>query len=82
VIQADVLSGDTTPAETVIDACNGCDILVHKVYSQAGFLKREPAWQKYHAEFHTSSRELAAKARTAGSLPPAPADLQRGGVAE
>jgi len=61
-----VISGDTAPAETVIDACNGCDILVHELYSQAGFLKREPAWQKYHSQFHTSSRELAelaAKAR-------------------
>ena len=61
-----VISGDTTAAATIIDACNGCDILLHEVYSQAGFLKREPAWQKYHSEFHTSSRdlaELATKAR-------------------
>jgi ribonuclease Z len=54
-----VISGDTTPAQTVIDACQGCDILIHEVYSVAGFAKREPAWQKYHAEFHTSSRDLA-----------------------
>lgn len=61
-----VISGDTTPTATVVDACQGCDILIHEVYSQAGWAKREPAWQKYHAEFHTSSRELAelaAKAR-------------------
>jgi ribonuclease BN (tRNA processing enzyme) len=41
-------------------------VLVHEVYSQSGFAQREPAWQKYHAEFHTSSRdlaELAAKAK-------------------
>ena len=61
-----VISGDTTATATVSDACQGCDVLIHEVYSQAGFLKREPAWQKYHAAFHTSSRdlaELAAKAR-------------------
>lgn len=43
----------------MIEACNGCDVLLHEVYSQAGFLKRPPEWQKYHAQFHTSSRELA-----------------------
>ncbi len=54
-----VISGDTTATATVIDACQGCDLLIHEVYSQAGFAKREPVWQKYHAEFHTSSRDLA-----------------------
>jgi ribonuclease Z len=54
-----VISGDTTPSESVIAACNGCDVLIHEVYSQAGFAKREPAWQKYHSEFHTSSSGLA-----------------------
>jgi ribonuclease BN (tRNA processing enzyme) len=61
-----VISGDTTPSATVIEACNGCDLLIHEVYSQAGFAKREPEWQKYHAAFHTSSQqlaELAAKAK-------------------
>ena len=41
-------------------------ILIHEVYSQAGFAGRTPAWQKYHANSHTSSRELgelAAKAQ-------------------
>ena len=63
-----VISGDTTPSASVIEACNGCDLLIHEVYSQAGFSKREPEWQKYHAAFHTSSRdlaELAAKAKPA-----------------
>jgi len=61
-----VVSGDTTASSTVVEACNGCDVLIHEVYSQAGFAAREPAWQKYHSEYHTSSRalaELAAKAR-------------------
>jgi ribonuclease BN (tRNA processing enzyme) len=54
-----VVSGDCRPSASVIDNCNGCDILVHEVYSMAGFAKRLPEWQKYHSSFHTSSRELA-----------------------
>ncbi len=54
-----VISGDCAPSQSVIDACNGCDVLIHEVYSQTGFLKRTPDWQKYHSSFHTSSRELA-----------------------
>lgn len=54
-----VISGDTTPAESVVQNCNGCDVLIHEVYSQAGFLKKTPQWKKYHSHFHTSSLELA-----------------------
>lgn len=54
-----VISGDCAPSQSVIDACNGCDVLLHEVYSQTGFQKRPPEWQKYHSQFHTSSRELA-----------------------
>ncbi|MDX2032794.1 MAG: MBL fold metallo-hydrolase, partial [Blastocatellia bacterium] len=54
-----VVSGDCAPSESVIEACNGCDVLVHEVYSTAGFARRPPEWQRYHAAFHTSSRELA-----------------------
>ncbi|MBM3791148.1 MAG: MBL fold metallo-hydrolase [Acidobacteria bacterium] len=61
-----VISGDTTPSAGVIENCNGCDVLIHEVYSQKGFLTRPREWQKYHSNSHTSSRELAqiaAKAR-------------------
>lgn len=54
-----VISGDTRPADAIVDACDGCDILVHEVYSTAGFATRPPAWQKYHADAHTSTAELA-----------------------
>ena len=27
-----VFSGDTAPAESVVEACNGCDLLIHEVY--------------------------------------------------
>lgn len=61
-----VVSGDTAPAESVVTACNGCDILIHEVYSQAGFEQRSPAWQAYHSGSHTSGPDLggiAARAR-------------------
>jgi len=54
-----VISGDTAPTDAIVEQCNGCDVLVHEVYSQAGFERREPLWQEYHATFHTSSFELA-----------------------
>ena len=54
-----VVSGDCTPDEHIVQNCNGCDVLIHEVYSTAGFAKRPPEWQKYHSNFHTSSRELA-----------------------
>ena len=54
-----VISGDCAPSESIIEACNGCDVLVHEVYSTTGFARRPPEWQRYHSNFHTSSKELA-----------------------
>jgi ribonuclease BN (tRNA processing enzyme) len=54
-----VISGDCAPSESIIEACNGCDVLVHEVYSTTGFARRPPEWQRYHSSFHTSSKELA-----------------------
>jgi ribonuclease BN (tRNA processing enzyme) len=61
-----VISGDTTYSESLIDAAKGCDILVHEVYSQKGWERRTPDWQRYHAASHTSAPDLgrlAAKVR-------------------
>jgi ribonuclease BN (tRNA processing enzyme) len=58
-----VVSGDTTPCPSLIEHARGCDVLVHEVYSQAGFESRSPKWQRYHASFHTSTTELAEIAR-------------------
>lgn len=60
-----VVSGDTRPSEAVVEACAGCDVLVHEVYSDAGFAGRAPEWQRYHAQAHTSATELAALATRA-----------------
>ncbi|MGH7495627.1 MAG: MBL fold metallo-hydrolase [bacterium] len=54
-----VISGDCTPSPALIESARGCDVLIHEVYSTAGFAKRPPVWQKYHSNSHTSSRQLA-----------------------
>jgi ribonuclease Z len=54
-----VISGDTRPSDTVIEACNGCDVLVHEVYCYEGWSRGEKDWQSYHASYHTSGPELA-----------------------
>jgi ribonuclease Z len=65
-----VISGDTSPTQATIDACNGCDVLIHEAISPAwltalGPARRE-AFEKFSAEFHTTTTqlaELAAKAK-------------------
>lgn len=54
-----VISGDTGPTDAIAKACNGCDVLIHEAYSQAGFDKRTPDWKAYHSRYHTSAPELA-----------------------
>lgn len=53
-----VISGDTTFSESLIKGAAGADILVHEVYSQKGWERRNPGWQKYHATFHTSAPDV------------------------
>ena len=60
-----VISGDTGPDSKIEDQCRRCDVLVHEVYSGAGFAKRPPEWQAYHSRYHTSARELGAIASRA-----------------
>lgn len=54
-----VVSGDCTYSESVVEQCQGCDVLVHEVYSEDGYARRPPKWKTYHADFHTSSSQLA-----------------------
>lgn len=54
-----VISGDCSPSEKLVEYASGADILVHEVYSQAGYMKKSEAWKSYHADHHTSSLELA-----------------------
>jgi ribonuclease BN (tRNA processing enzyme) len=54
-----VISGDTSPDAAIVQSCNGCDVLIHEVYTQASFALVSAEWQKYRLAFHTSSKELA-----------------------
>ncbi len=60
-----VISGDTNPTQATIDACRGCDILIHEVLTH-DWLSRRPDFQGYAAAHHTTTTqltELATKAR-------------------
>jgi ribonuclease BN (tRNA processing enzyme) len=54
-----VVSGDAAPSPSIAEHCNGCDVLLHEVYSEAGFSRLSPASQEYYRAFHTSTSELA-----------------------
>ena len=54
-----VVSGDTVPTDEIVRQCDGCDVLVHEVYSAEAFKHRPPDWQAYHRHSHTSTVELA-----------------------
>jgi len=53
-----VISGDARPNDAIARQCNGCDVLIHEVYSNSGFATIPPIRQKYHAHAHTSATEL------------------------
>lgn len=57
-----VVSGDTHPSDNVSNACNGCDVLVHEVYTVQGYAQSDTAWRSYLRGFHTSTQELASVA--------------------
>lgn len=54
-----VVSGDAAPSESIVEQCNGCDVLIHEAYTQLGASKSSDAWRQYIASFHTSTKELA-----------------------
>lgn len=65
-----VISGDTTPTQATIDACRGCDVLIHEALTLK-FLNntRRPAQgydvKAYSAKYHTTTTELAELANQA-----------------
>lgn len=66
-----VISGDTTPQQATIDACNGCDILLHEAQTLK-FVNnpRRPNAQGYDikayvASYHTTTEQLVALATKA-----------------
>jgi ribonuclease BN (tRNA processing enzyme) len=60
-----VVSGDTTPTRATIDACAGCDVLLHEVYCERGLAEGPPSLQAYHRSHHTSAAQLGELANEA-----------------
>jgi ribonuclease BN (tRNA processing enzyme) len=60
-----VISGDTSPADSVVENCNGCDVLIHEAYSMFTYNFATPEDQANIRALHTSSVELAEIARRA-----------------
>ena len=53
-----VISGDAVPDKVLETYAKGADVLIHEVYSDSGFERRDEFWQRYHSNHHTSASEL------------------------
>lgn len=72
-----VISGDTAPNAEIAQLCNGCDLLIHEVYSKKGLEKQVVQFEQqrnsinarlirnYNTSAHTSTEELAQIAKKA-----------------
>lgn len=60
-----VVSGDTNPTQATIDACSGCDVLIHEAQTPAWIATRPPTFQRFAAKYHTTTAQLADLARQA-----------------
>jgi ribonuclease BN (tRNA processing enzyme) len=54
-----VISGDTAPTQSVIDNCQGCDVLIHEAYSMKTYNAVSAAAQANRRRLHTSTMQLA-----------------------
>lgn len=54
-----VISGDTSPTQATIDACRGCDVLIHEAHTPAWLATRPETFQQFAAKYHTTTPELA-----------------------
>lgn len=54
-----VISGDTTPTQSVIDNCQRCDVLIHEAYSMKTYNAVSEAAQANRRRLHTSTMQLA-----------------------
>jgi ribonuclease Z len=67
-----VVSGDTNPAQATIDACRGCDVLIHEVHTAAWLAARPEAggappgtFRRFSEKYHTTTEQLGELARQA-----------------
>ena len=61
-----VISGDTNPTQATVDACRGCDVLVHEVHTPAWLATRPEAggapagtFRRFSEKYHTTTAQLA-----------------------
>jgi ribonuclease Z len=61
-----VISGDTNPTQAPVDACRGCDVLVHEVHTPAWLAARPEAggapagtFRRFSEKYHTTTAQLA-----------------------
>ena len=54
-----VISGDTTPTQSVIDNCQSCDVLIHESYSMKTYNAVSAQAQANRRRLHTSTMQLA-----------------------
>ena len=60
-----VISGDTNPTKETIEACRGCDVLIHEAHTPAFLATRPETFQRFAAKYHTTTPQLADLAREA-----------------
>jgi ribonuclease BN (tRNA processing enzyme) len=54
-----VITGDSNPTQATVDACRGCDVLIHEVNTLASLARRPPEFQLFAAKYHTNTAQLA-----------------------
>jgi ribonuclease Z len=67
-----VVSGDTNPAGATVEACRGCDVLIHEVHTEAWLAQRPEAggappgtFRRFSEKYHTTTAQLGDLAREA-----------------
>ena len=60
-----VISGDTNPTPATIEACRGCDVLIHEAHSPAWIATRPQTFQNFSRKYHTTTPQLGELARAA-----------------
>jgi ribonuclease Z len=60
-----VITGDTNPTDATIEACRGCDVLVHEVGTLAWLASRPETFREFAAKYHTTVPQLAELAKKA-----------------
>jgi ribonuclease BN (tRNA processing enzyme) len=60
-----VISGDTNPTRATVEACRGCDVLIHEAHTPAWLATRPDTFRRFSAKYHTTTPELAELAREA-----------------